>query len=291
MVKKNEKATGKRAKISQAQQLMILAVFGASVFLGAAIAVVMSSINEISFGANVISEQDKSIVSFSDAVKNIGICTKPSGKVYSDEELKKCSPNSINVVQVPGTLRSNILENIASNKALESVPNKGNSSCINPKTNKNYTYRELEANYDQAETDDEMSAAVGLIKSCSALRVIPDALPAFRNDESLLASVDQIFRDSGTIPESLSPTDETDGAPYGTNLYSISVHLGIEADAGTVYRLLDNVERSIRNFNVERATINWSSNNSIELSANASAYYMTPSELSVATKTIKVGGK
>ena len=285
---------GKRAKITQAQQYMALAVFGAALFLGAAVAVVINSVNKISFSASVIVAQDQSIVSFSDTIKNIGICEKPSGKVYSDDELKKCNPNSISASRVPNTLRSNILESMASNTALASVPNKSNTSCINPETNKNYTYRELEDNYSAASEsgDDEKLAAAGnLIKACSSLRVIPDALPAYKNEEALLASIDKIFRDSGTEPESLSPTDETDWASFGNNLYTISVRLSIESGAGTVHTFLSNIERSIRNFNIERATIEWSSGNTINFQARATAYYMTPSTLSITEKTIKPGGK
>lgn len=282
---------GKRAKITQAQQYMIFAVLGAAIFLGAAIAVVINSVNKIAFSANVIAVEDQSIVSFSDTIKNIGICPKPKGQVYTDDELKKCKPDSVNVSSVPNTLRSNILENMAANSALESVPNQQNASCINPATNKNYTYREMEDKYSAAEGDDQLIAAVNLIKSCSALRVIPDALPAFKNEEALLASIDKIFRDSGTEPESLSPTDETDLASFGNNLYTISVRLAIESGAGTVHTLLNNIERSIRNFNVERATIEWSSNDSINFQARATAYYMLPTSLSITEKTIKPGGK
>lgn len=282
---------GKRAKISQAQQLMILAVFGAAIFLGAAIAVIMNSINKISFSASVIAAQDQTIVSFSDTIKNIGICQRPSGKVYSDDELKKCSPNSLSSTSVPNTLRSNILETMASNEALASVPNHSNSDCINPDTEKSYTYQELEDNYSKAETDEELAKASGLIMACSALRIIPDALPAYKNEEALLASIDQIFRESGTEPESLSPTEKTDWASFGSNLYTISVRFGIEAGAGTVNTLLDNVERSIRNINVDQASIKWSSNNSISFQARATAYYMLPSSLSINEKTIRPGGK
>ncbi len=286
-----EKASGKRLKISKAQEYMVLAVLGAAIFLGAAIAVVLHSINKISFSASVIAAQDQSIVSFSDAIKNIGICTKPSGQVYSDDELKKCTPNNVTVSSVPNTLRSNILENLASNEALASVPNTSNSSCVNPATNKNYTYKELEENYNQAESEDAKVAAVGLIKSCSSLRVIPDALPAYQNEEALLASVDQVFRDSGTEPESLSPTDEIDGAPFGINLYTISVSLSLESGTDAIHRLLNNLELSIRDFNVHRAVFEWQSNDSVILKATANAYYMAPSSLTVSDKAIKPGGK
>lgn len=289
MPKKNE--TGKRAKISKAQEYMAAAVFGAAIFLGAAIAVVNSSINKIAFSASIIGVQDQSIATFSDTIKNIGICRKPAGSVYTDDELKRCTPNSITTAEVSGTLRSNILENMAANTILESVPNKSNASCLNSKTGKNYTYEEMENLYNDAKKDEDRISATNLIKSCSALRVIPDALPAFKNEEALLASVDQIFRDSGTVPESLSPSDETDGASFGTNLYTISVRLAIESDTRTVYTLLDNVERSIRNFNIDRATIEWSSNNTIDLQAQATAYYMTPTTLVFSDRVIKPGGK
>ena len=291
MVKGKEKSLEKRAKIGQAQKYMFLAVLGASVVLGAAIAVVIKSVNKISFNSNVISAEDQAIVAFSDAIKNIGICTKPSGKVYTDEELKKCSPDSVSATSVPGTLRSNILESLAASTALESVANQGNSNCLNPSTGKNYTYKEMQEKYQDAKTDTELNEASALIKSCSALRVIPDALPAYENEEALLASVDKIFRISDTEPESLSPTDETDVATFGSNLYTISVRLSIESGAGTVNRILENVERSIRNFNIERATINWSTNDSIDFQGRATAYFMLPTSLDITTKSIKAGGK
>ena len=286
-----EKKTGKRLKISQAQEYMILAVFGAAIFLGSAIAVVLHSINKISFSANVIAAQEQSIVSFSDTIKNIGICKKPSGQVYSDKELQECVPNNVSLSSVPSTLRSRILEDIASNKNLASVPNTSDSNCIDPATGKNYTYKKLEDKYNGAETSEEVTAAVNLIKSCSALRVIPDALPAFKNEEALLASVDQVFRDSGTEPEALNPTDEINGAPWGINLYTIPVSLTIESDTGIIHRLLNNLELSIRNFNMASAVIEWQSNNSIALTATANAYYMSPSALTVTEKVIKSGGK
>ena len=49
-----EIAIGKRAKISQAQQNMLLAVLGASVVLGAAISLILHFIQQISFNTEVI---------------------------------------------------------------------------------------------------------------------------------------------------------------------------------------------------------------------------------------------
>ncbi len=285
-----KKLAGK-AKISQAQKVILMSVSGAAIFLGVAISIVMHFVGQISFNANVISEEDKAIVSYSNAIKQIGICTKPAGEVYTDEELQKCTPDSITVSRIPGTLRANIIDNMSANEALNSVPKESSSDCINPATNKNYTYLELEELYDSAETSEALVGASRLIRSCSALRIIPDALPAFKNEEALLSSLNKIFKLSGWEPESLSPTGNIDAVTMGTNLNAISVRLSVEADSGTTMRVLDNIERSIREFNIERATIEWGSNDALILQAQATAYYMDESSLSEATKTVKPGAK
>ena len=56
-----EVAIGKRAKISQAQQNMIVAVIGASVVLGVAIALTVHFVRQIMFNATVIATEEKSI--------------------------------------------------------------------------------------------------------------------------------------------------------------------------------------------------------------------------------------
>lgn len=291
LAKNKKDPSGKRAKISQAQQYMVMAVLGTSIFFGIAIAVVTNSIDRISFSAKIISTQDQAITNLSDTIKNIGICRKPSGKVYSDEELKKCNPDSVTTADVSGSLRSNILVDLASNAALESVPNTSNATCVNAKTGKHYTYSELEKNYNDAANDEARVLASNLIKSCSALRVIPDALPAFKNEEALLASIDQIFRDTNTEPEGLTPSGESGIANFGTNLYTIGIRLSIESNAGTVNAFLDNVERSIRTLNIASANIAWSTRNTVEFQARGSAYYMLPSTINVIDRNIRPGGK
>lgn len=286
-----EIAIVKRAKISQAQQYMLLAVLGASLLLGMAVALVINFVNQISFNAGVIAAEDQSIVAYSDTIKNIGICRKPAGAVYSDDELKKCNPDSIDVSQIPGTLRSNILTGLAASEALNSVPKESTSSCINPATGKNYTYEEIEANYSAAETTEELMAASQLIQKCSALRVIPDTLPAYKNEEALLASLNKIFLISGWEPNSISPTGNSSIANFGTGLNSISVRLAVEADVAKTKTVLDNIERSLREFNVERATIEWASNNTLILQAQATSYYVTPSVISETNKNLKSGDK
>lgn len=285
-----EVAIGKRLKISEAQQYIMLSVLGASIFLGVAIALVMHFIKQISFNTDVIIAQDQSIASYSDLIETIGICEKPKGDVYSNEELNRCSPDSIELSKISGTLRANILTRLAANEALNSVP-KGtaDADCLNPSTNKNYTYAELNELYNQAATDgnnEELKSASQLIKSCSALRVIPDALPAYKNEEALLASLNQLFLVSGWEPESLSPSGTTSVSTLGTNLNNISVNLSVEAGSATTMKVLDSIEHSIREFDIERATIEWGGNDNLVLRAQATAYYMDPSTITETVKTI-----
>lgn len=285
-----EVAIGKRAKITEAQQYVMLAALGASVVLGACLALVVHFMRLISFNSNVIAEEEKAIVDYSNAIKNIGICAKPSGTIYSDDELKKCNPNTISVSSIPGTLRANILNNIAANKALNSVQKEdSNNTCYNPTTGKNYTYDEMTALYDSATSSAERAAASALIQSCSALRVIPDALPAFRNEEALLASLNKIFNISYLEPESLSPTNSSSSSVSDApgKVGNISVRLSVEADSSTTIKFLDNIEHSIREFHIERATIEWGQGNTLKLQAQATAYYISPSELKEIKKTIE----
>lgn len=285
-----EIAIGKRAKISEAQQYIILSVLGASLFLGAAIALVSHFIQQISFNVEVIMAEDESISAYSSIIKTTGICEPPKGANYTNEELNACSPDTIDISKIPGTLRANILTSLAANDALNSVPKQSSSSCINPATNRNYTYQELNRKYRDATTSSELAEASQLIKSCSALRIIPDALPAFKNEEALLASLNQLFLTSGWEPESLSPSGTTVTSPLGINLNAMSVNLSVEANTATTMTVLSNIERSIREFDIERATIEWGGNDTLVLRAQATAYYMDKSSISEheQTKTMQM---
>lgn len=281
---------GKRAKISQAQQYVIVAVLATSVLLGVAISLVIHFINKISFNSNVIAVEEQSIVSYSDAIKNIGICPRPSGVIYTDAELASCNPDSIDASAISGTLRANILEGMAANMALNSVPKESTFECINLQTGKNYTYKELMEQYNNAKDSAALVEASNKIQSCSALRVIPDALPAYQNEEALLSSLNKIFLISGWEPDSLSPSGSSGKSEFGENLYEISVRLSVESNTATTVTFLDNIERSIREFNITRATIEWGSNDTLILNAQATAYYTTPTTIEETSKTIEPAG-
>ena len=96
-----EIAVGKRAKISEAQQSTLLAVLIASLFLGVAICLVSYFIKQISFNTEIIMEQEQQIVKYSNVIKNIGVCKKPNGNTYSSKELEECTPDAIEISQIP----------------------------------------------------------------------------------------------------------------------------------------------------------------------------------------------
>lgn len=289
-----EVAIGKRAKISEAQQYMLLSVLVASLFLGVAISLVMHFIKQISFNTKVIMEEEKSIASYSQLIQNVGVCKKPSGSVYSLDDLKKCDPDNIEISEIPDTLRSNILEKIAANKALNSVPKEDTSAgCVDPVSGKNYTYDQLMKNYEEAKGkgSEALKMASQRIESCSALRVIPDALPAFKNEEALMASIDMLYRVSGWQPESLQSSQESNTLDYGENLNVSTVNVAIEADSAKTQTVLRNFERSIRELDISRATISWKTDSELTFTAQARAYYVDKSTIQESEKTIKAEGK
>ena len=287
-------ALTKRAKISESQKYMLMAVFAASIVLGITLAAMVHFFQQISFNTKIISAEDESLKAFSQAIKTTGTCTSPKSDIYNNEELNACNPTSIEISRIPNTLRYNILNNLAANQDLNSVPKETNSSCINPDNNKNYTYEELLNMYNKAASENDtakLDTATNLLKSCSALRIIPDALPAFRNEEALLASLNKLFIESDWQPESLSPGGLATSSNLPKGLNALSVNLSIEADSGTTMSVLHNIERSIREFNIERATIEWSGEDTLSLQAAATAYYMNTSSIVQSKQTIKPGDK
>lgn len=289
-----EVAVLKRAKISKAQQNVLLAVLGASLFLGAAVSLGKHFVEKIAFNIDVIAEEERAIASYSDAIKNYGVCRAPAGAVYTDAELAACNPDDIDISSIPGTLRANIMEAMAANKALGSVQKEDDANCTNPKTKKAYTYKEMQDLYNDASDTDARKAASRLIMNCSALRVIPDALPATKNEEALLASLNKIFIVSGWLPESISPTgeqgniggDSEEGESSSTSLDTIAVSINIEGDSAVTMSFLENLDRSIRNFYITNMTVKWDQGG-LEFSSRAAAFFMTKTSIQETQKSIK----
>lgn len=280
-----EAAVGKRIKISKIQQQQMLAVLGASLIFGVSLVFSIFFVKYIIFNSKVIDAKDTAISNYYTAIKNAGICKPTSNGKYSESDLKKCNPKEIDVEDIPGTLRYNVLIGMTENNNLESIARDSQATCFDKDGRK----IDFTTSYRQAVTDEEREAELYKIKLCSSLRVIPDALPSKHNDEALLSSINQIFILSGQTPEALSPNKTSEVSPI-ENIQVIPVALTISEDIDVTTRLLQNLERSIRSFSIQSATISWNGvvngREQLELSAQAHAYYTEEIQASETQETI-----
>lgn len=288
-MKEDGAALGKRVKISKAQQYTLLAVLGASLALGVCGVLTAHFLQNIAFNGKVIAAKGESEAKYEKLIKNVGVCedTNNDGR-FAGKELENCMPNSVSLEKIKGSLRYKIMEEMSTNGALESVgrANSGDSNCYD-KNGKKIDYKKK---YNTTVDENERNYAVKMMQICSALRVIPDALPSNVNEEALLASLNKIFILSNWDPETISPggtakVDEKNG------LGVIPVNLSIEADTAKAFRVLNNMEKSIRTFDVTTANIEWSGKDGFTLNAQANSYYVEPMTLKEEIKTVYANEK
>lgn len=283
----NKPADTKREKISKAQQLTMLEVLGASLVLGTCL-VLMNFIGKyIEFNTRIIAAKNEAIEDYDQTLRNIGICpdTDRDGRL-STREIAECDPNSVKTSQVPNSLRYNVMEVMAQNADLESVARKRNNNCYDAE-GKRIDFNEL---YNSATTESERQQLLQATKICSSLRVISDALPAQKNTEALMASLNQLFIISNREPENIAPRDDNVTLDELTNVEAIPVTLRVNGDGPTILTVLNNIDRSIRDFDITSATIEWT-NAGLSLTARANAYYMSELWGLESDKTIRAGDK
>ena len=278
-------ALGKRLKISEAQQYMLLAVLGAGLAFGVSIVVGIYFIKYIRLNSVVVSEKDKAITGYSELIHLAGVCSAPRGSVYTDTELKHCRPNEVKLDELAeNTLRVQVMSKMAKDETLESVARESVAIC----------YNNIGEKYSEKYWTDKIANAVGedlrqyysqAFGICSALRVIPDALPSTKNKLALMASLDRIFEISTWTPTSLSPGIEKSTDVPG--LGAIEVNLSVNSDGSVTQTVLSNIEKSIREFSINTATIEWTGDDQLKLEASATAYYTEEVELDEQTTTIK----
>lgn len=259
----------KRVKISKAQQLTMLEVLIASLILGVCLVLVVFLVKYIAFNTKIISAKNEAISEYDQTIRNIGICkdSDKNGRL-NGKELENCDPNQVSLSEVPGSLRYNVIDVMANNADLESVARQRGEDCYDG-AGKKINFFEL---YEQASDELKKQQYLQLTKICSALRVIPDALPAQRNTEALMASLNQIFILSGWEPETLTPRDEAISSQYD-GLGVIPTSLRVEGTDGATIRTLGNLERSIRDFDITSAVFEWT-NSGISMQASANSYYL-----------------
>jgi len=280
-----KKSGTKRQKISKAQQITMLEVLAASLVLGTCLVLVNFIIQYIKFNANVISEKDKAITEYDQTIRNIGICGDGdrNGRL-SDKELEECNPNGVKLSDVPNSLRYNVFEVMAQNKDLESVARMRNEKCYDEAGNR----IDFNALYNLATDETQRQELLQATKICSSLRVISDALPAQKNTEALMASLNQIFLISQVEPETLAPRDDVIVLDDLAGVQAIPVSFGFRGNDVEVLRVLDNIDRSIRNFDITSMTVEWISSG-LNLTARANAYYADEAWGIETDKTVRAG--
>lgn len=286
-----EAAVGKRIKISKIQQHIMLATLATSLVFGVSLVFSIFFVKFIIFNTTVIDEKAKSIQNYYTAIKNVGICIDENNdNKFSDKDLEKCDPESIEAEDIPGTLRNNVLIGMTNNNSLESVARDSQKTCYDDKGKK----IDFNEQYKNASSDSERADKLYMLKMCSSLRVIPDALPATKNDEALLSSMNQIFLQSGLQPESLAPNQTGETSPIDS-IEVIPVSVSIEDNVSNTTRLLRNLEKSIRAFSFRTAVITWmgetAGNQKLELSASALSFYTNEITASDTTKTLYASKK
>jgi hypothetical protein len=149
-----------------------------------------------------------------------------------------------------------------------------------------------------------------LSRTCSALRIIPDALPAGNNIEATLASMNKLLLEaSNTIHiESLSADDvemseyeysddeESSDEEGEASIVPVGVSFMVSDSTETIHAALDAIERSVRNYDIASATISFkdASENAdgvsvgpqIELTATYRAYYSNALTFEMKTKKV-----
>jgi len=251
-----EVAIQKRAQIDKATQTMLVAVGFASVVLGCAIVLSIYFVKQIRFNAEVIGEKDTVIKNYEKIQSNV--------------------------------------ENLASNvRLLEDDENLEVMARVRDE-NRCTTFEG-----DLIDTTDN----VGLARICSALRVIPDALPAVQtgsepNREAAYGSLNKLFLE--TLDEDGNPVQPYSIGPGGSGVAGTNIEIGlnmipvaliIENTATTAKAVLDTIERSIRNYDIQTMTIAWQGGDRnedamLEMRGSAVAYYLDAVTAELKTKVI-----
>ncbi len=267
----DQPAESKRAKISKAQRLTLLEVLIASLILGSCLVVINNLFQYIGFNMKVIEAKNTAINQYDQTIRSAGVCNDSdnNGRL-NDVEIENCKPNELALSAVKNSLRYSIYETMSENANLESVARKRNENgiCFTSEGK----VRDFVIEYDRAKTLAEREQALQGMRLCSALRVIPDALPAQKNTEALMASLNQLFLVAGITPDSMMPMDDriTSKIP-GVEVIPVSFRMS--GTGPEVITLLDTIEDSIREFDIVSATIEWT-NDGLTLRSTAYAYYL-----------------
>lgn len=122
----------------------------------------------------------------------------------------------------------------------------------------------------------DTSGEIEILRTCSSLRVIPDALPSKQNNEAMLASLNYLLVDSGKVnleglalddevsnsifyeSESDSDSDSDSDSGDALKLSMTGASVTIDDSEVAIRRALRSIESSVRSYDFVDGTFSWS---------------------------------
>jgi hypothetical protein len=135
---------------------------------------------------------------------------------------------------------------------------------------------------------------IDMTRKCSAIRVVPDAIPAVRpgnqpNATALGASLGELLNFPGIVREAdhVGTVSTSTGAGL---LNAIDTTFSVRADATAVKGLMEQMERSIRPFTVNTANFQWRAGGDLAVAVTTNSFFVNESTAERKYKDIKVEG-
>ncbi len=169
---------------------------------------------------------------------------------------------------------------LATNEYFESVARQRSENC---------------AVFDDGKGETEFSLEeIETARECSALRVITDALPSVLNKETALTGFITLL----DLPTDGSSVDSVVGGDLSSvtiedvNLNTIDISVNFDdSDENKIFRSLESIEKSIRNYDIKEVGITFREDDGLELSTTYMTYYSGDSSLKEIKRTVCADGE
>ncbi|MBR1939310.1 hypothetical protein IJ847_01090 [Candidatus Saccharibacteria bacterium] len=149
---------------------------------------------------------------------------------------------------------------------------------------------------------------IELARTCSALRVVPDALPSKENNLATLTNMNQLLRwaNYGSGVKFEGPNGGSGGQSSNTGstsstLHPVSVSVSLNDSGKRVQGALKEIEDSVRNFDITSASLSWESddfwtgqefdNSELQFDGSFTAYYSDEVAISSKSRTVCANSK
>lgn len=159
---------------------------------------------------------------------------------------------------------SNSVSGLSTNEYLESVSRMRGSNC------EGFDEKGMDGSYSLSD--------LPMVRECSALRVITDALPYTRNQDSALTSfyILLLLADHGASIDGISASDFEPIQVGDVALSTMKISADFKDSQTAIQKSLQSIEKSIRNFNISKAMLAYSEDEETGLTQlNLSASFMS----------------